>query len=254
VIKIVFGLQKGGVGKTTTTISTGASLAKQGKRVLLVDGDPQANLTTSCLIEPGSTRYSAYDLFKNNRLKIADTIVPTEWGFDLIPSSIVLASAEVELVSAFQREQVLAGKFQGLDDLGYDYVLVDSPPSLGLLTINALAACDWVVMPVQCQLLSIMGLQAFIDVIELVQKVNRELKIAGVLLTMYDGRTAISREVEQNVREILGELVFTTRIGSSTALSTIPKRGPIQFWEPRHAVSQQYDAFSEELATRVHTK
>lgn len=249
--KIVFGLQKGGVGKTTTAISTGASLARQGKKVLLVDCDPQANLTTSCLIEPGSSRYSTYDLFKNTRLKIADTIVSTEWGFDLIPSNIVLATAEVELVGAFQREQVLADKFQGLDDLGYDYVLVDSPPSLGLLTVNSLAACDWVVMPVQCQLLSIMGLQAFIDVVELVQKVNRELKIAGVLLTMYDGRTAISREVEQNVREILGDLVFKTRIGSSTALSTIPKRGPIQFWEPRHSVSQQYDAFAEELTSRV---
>ncbi len=250
--KIVFGLQKGGVGKTTTVISAGASLAKQGRRVLLVDCDPQANLTTSCLIEPGSTRYSTYDLFKNSRMRIADTIVSTEWNFDLIPSNIVLASAEVELVGAFQREQVLAEKFRSLEGLGYDYVLVDSPPSLGLLTINALAACDWVVMPVQCQLLSIMGLQAFIDVIELVQKVNHQLKIAGVLLTMYDGRTAISREVEQNVREILGDLVFKTRIGSSTALSTIPKRGPIQFWEPRHTVSQQYDAFVEELVSRVH--
>jgi chromosome partitioning protein len=253
VIKIVFGLQKGGVGKTTTTISTGASLTRQGKRVLLVDGDPQANLTTSCLVDAGSTTYSTYDLFKNNRLKVEDTIVSTEWGFDLIPSSIVLASAEVELVSAFQREQVLAEKFQDLEKLGYDYVLIDSPPSLGLLTINALAASDWVVMPVQCQLLSIMGLQAFIDVVELVQKINRPLRISGVLLTMYDGRTAISREVEQNVREILGDLVFNSRIGTSTALSSIPKRGPIQFWEPRHPASQQYDAFTEELVTRVHS-
>lgn len=250
-VKLVFGLQKGGVGKTTSTLSAGASLARMGKRVLLVDCDPQANLTASCLIEPGSTSHSIYDLFKSDRVKVADTIIPTQWGFDLIPANIVLASAEVELVSAFQREQVLAERLRGLDQLGYDYVLTDSPPSLGLLTVNAMAASDMVVMPVQCQLLSIMGLQAFIDVVALVQKINPHLRIAGVLLTMYDARTAISKEVEQNVRDILGELVFSTRIGDFTALSNIPKKGPIQFWEPKHPASLQYDAFVEELIARV---
>jgi chromosome partitioning protein len=258
-LKIAFGLQKGGVGKTTTTISTGMALTRLGKRVLLVDCDPQANLTSSCLIDPTSTRYSSYDLFKTtgpkNRkqgeIKLGDTIRRTEWGFDLIPSSIVLASAEVELVSAFQREQVLAERFRELDGLEYDYVLVDSPPSLGLLTINVLSASDKVIMPVQCQLLSIMGLQAFIDVVELVQKINQNLRIGGVLLTMYDPRTAVSKEVENNVREILGDLVFNTRIGSFTALSSIPRRGPIQAWDPKHAASQQYNAFAEELVARL---
>jgi chromosome partitioning protein len=249
--KIVFGLQKGGVGKTTTTICTGAGLARMGKRVLLVDCDPQANLTSSCLIELGSVKHNIYDLFRKTGLAVADTIIGTEWGFDLIPSSIALATAEIELVTAFQREQILAEKYQELNGLGYDYVLTDSPPSLGLLTVNALAASDLVVMPVQCQLLSIMGLQAFIDVVELVQKINRELRISGVLLTMYDPRTAISKEVEQNVRQILGDLVFDARIGSFTALSSIPRRGPIQFWEPKHQASLQYDAFVEELIKRV---
>ncbi|MEI6044720.1 MAG: AAA family ATPase [Chloroflexota bacterium] len=250
--KIVFGLQKGGVGKTTTTICTAAGLTRLGKRVLLVDCDPQANLTSSCLIDPNALQYNAHDLFtKESKIKAADAIIPTEWGFDLIPSSISLASAEVELVSAFQREQILTEKYRGLEELGYDYVLTDSPPSLGLLTINAIAASDVVVMPVQCQLLAIMGLQAFIDVVELVQKINPNLRIAGVLLTMYDPRTAISKEVEQNVRKILGDLVFEARIGSFTALSSIPRRGPIQFWEPKHPASLQYDAFVEELIKRV---
>ena len=251
-IKLVFGLQKGGVGKTTSTICTGAGLVKKGKRVLLVDCDPQANLTSSCMVDPGTVKYSIYDLFKpNSKVNIADTIVSTDWGFDLVPSSIVLASAEIEVAAAFLREQVLADKFEGLNGLGYDYVITDSPPSLGLLTINALAASDQVIMPVQCQLLSIMGLQAFIDVVELVQKINRNLRIAGVLLTMYDPRTAISKEVELNVRQILGDLVFEARIGDFTALSSIPRRGPIQFWDSKHAASQQYDAFVEELMHRI---
>lgn len=250
-IKIVFGLQKGGVGKTTTTVCTGAALARMGKRVLLIDCDPQGNLTSSCLINPATTAHSIYDLFKGNQVTLTDTIIQTEWGFDLIPSNIVLATAEIELAGAFQRELILAGKLEGLEKLGYDYVLLDSPPSLGLLTINALVASNRVVMPVQCQLLSIMGLQAFIDVVQLVQKINRELKIAGVLLTMYDPRTAISKEVETNVRQILGDLVFNARIGDFTALSNIPKRGPIQFWDAKHTASQQYDAFAEELINRV---
>lgn len=262
-IKIAFGLQKGGVGKTTTTISTGMALAQLGKRVLLVDCDPQANLTSSCLIDPTTSQYSTYDLFKasnpqqqkrgpvSQEISIKDAIISTQWGFDLIPSSIVLASAEVELASAFQRELVLTEKFRELDELNYDYVLIDSPPSLGLLTINALAASDQVVMPVQCQLLSIMGLQAFIDVVELVQRINRKLRVSGVLLTMYDPRTAVSKEVENKVREILGDLVFNNRIGTFTALSNIPRRGPIQAWEPKHQASLQYNAFAQELINRL---
>jgi chromosome partitioning protein len=251
VIKIVFGLQKGGVGKTTSTVCTGAALARSGKKVLLVDCDPQGNLTSSCLIDPASTAFSVYDLFKNTQVSLEETILHTEWGFDLIPSNIVLATAEIEMAGAFRREEILADKLEGLEKMGYDYVLLDSPPSLGLLTVNALVASDTVVMPVQCQLLSIMGLQAFIDVITLVQKINKKLKIAGVLLTMYDPRTAVSKEVENNVREILGDLVFNARIGDFTALSNIPKRGPIQFWDAKHSASQQYNAFAEELIARV---
>jgi len=250
-IKIAFGLQKGGVGKTTTTLSTGASLSRMGYKVLLVDCDPQANLTTSCLIDIFSNKHSSYDLFTNKKMKLTETIMKTEWGFDLIPSSIALASAEVELVAAFQREQILAERFKELATLDYDFVLTDSPPSLGLLTINVLAASDMVVMPVQCQLLSIMGLQAFIDVVELVRKINPGLTISGVLLTMYDSRTGVSKEVEQNVRGILGDLVYDIKIGDFTALSLIPKRGPIQYWEPKHQASLQYNAFAEELLKRI---
>jgi chromosome partitioning protein len=260
--KIVFGLQKGGVGKTTTTLCTGAALGKLGKKVLLADFDPQANLTTSSLVDPATASYSTYDLFKgglqggsgskkNAQPHISDMIIQTEWGFDLIPSSIALASAEVELASAFQREQVLSYKFAELDSMEYDYVLMDSPPSLGLLTINTLAAADQLVMPVQCQLLAIMGLQAYIDVVELVQRVNKNLTVSGVLLTMYDARTSVSKEVENNVREILGDVVFDTRIGNFTALSNIPKRGPIQFWDAKHAAAQQYDSFGAELVRRL---
>lgn len=251
--KIVFGLQKGGVGKTTSALSTAAALSQKGKRVLLLDGDPQGNSTTGCQVDPAKITLTLYDLLMKKNVQLGDVITKTEYGFDLIPAHIELAKAELELVSAFRREEVLTNKLKDSSDelANYDYLLIDNPPSLGLLTVNELVAADQVIMPVQCDLYAIMGLQAFMDVVGLAQTVNTNLRLLGVLLTMYDRETKVSSEVEQNVREILGDVVFKTRIGAYSELKKIPKNGPLQFWRPKHPASLQYNDFVEELISRV---
>lgn len=262
--RIAFGIQKGGVGKTTSTICTGRALADAGRRVLLADLDPQANLTMACGIDPTTLEYSTYDLLKDENLGLEQIIVKTPYGFDLLPAHIALASAEVDFAPVVNRERLLREKYDGVEDddgqmmlkgvndLGYDYLITDSPPSLGLLTLNVLTASDYVIIPLQCQFFAVDGLKAFNDVIDLVRrKLNRKLKLAGVLLTMYDARTSISKEIESRVRQILGDVVFPIRIGDYSALVRVRNQGPIQAYEPRHQAALQYNQFAQEVIQRV---
>ncbi|HEX2913065.1 MAG TPA: AAA family ATPase [Chloroflexia bacterium] len=263
-IRIAFGIQKGGVGKTTSAICTGRALADMGKKVLLVDLDPQSNLTMACGIDPTELKYSTYDLLTNENVGVEQVIVRSPYGFDVLPAHIALASAEVELVQVVNRERLLREKYDGVEDeegnlalkgveeLGYDYVITDSPPSLGLLTLNVLTASDYVIIPLQCQFFAVDGLKAFNDVIDLVRrKLNRKLRLAGVLLTMHDARTNISKEIESRVRQILGDVVFPTRIGDYSALVRVRNQGPIQAYEPRHQAANQYNQFAREVISRV---
>ncbi len=261
--RIAFGIQKGGVGKTTSAICTGRALVDAGKRVLLVDLDPQANLTMACGIDPTEVEFTTNDLLTDERVGLEHVIRISQYGFDIAPSDIMLASAELKMVDTMNRERLLREKYDGLeldggellkgaDALGYDYVITDSPPSLGLLTINVLTASDFVIIPLQCQFFAVDGLKAFNDVIDQVRrKLNRKLRLAGVLLTMYDARTSISKEIESRVRDILGDVVFPTRIGDYSALVRVRNQGPIQAYEPRHQAAHQYNHFAQEVMQRV---
>ena len=262
--RIAFGIQKGGVGKTTSAICTARALADLGKKVLLVDLDPQANLTMACGVDPTAIKFSTYDILTKEEVGVEQAVLASPYGFDIVPAHISLASAEVELVQVVNRERLLRDKYDGVEDeegqialkgvqeLGYDYVITDSPPSLGLLTLNVLTASDFVIIPLQCQFFAVDGLKAFNDVIDLVRrKLNRKLRLVGVLLTMHDARTTISKEIEGRVRQILGDVVFPTRIGDYSALVRVRNQGPIQAYDPRHQAAQQYNQFAQEVVQRV---
>jgi chromosome partitioning protein len=249
---IVVANQKGGVGKTTTAVSVASALAQQSVRVLLVDSDPQANCTSGVGIRLRPDQPSIYDVLSDN-LPAAKAIEQTDianlW---LLPSSIDLAGAEIELVSALSREQQLR---RALDDVRahFDIVIVDCPPSLGLLTINALSAADGVVVPIQCEYYALEGLGALTRNAELIrQTLNRDLKITGFALTMYDGRTKLSHEVAEEVRRHFGDLVFQTRIPRSVRLAEAPSYGqPITVFDPGSRGAVAYHRLASEVWERV---
>ena len=249
---IVVANQKGGVGKTTTAVSVASALAQQSVRVLLVDSDPQANCTSGIGIRLRPDQPSIYDVLSDNlpaARAIEQTDITNLW---LLPSSIDLAGAEIELVSALSREQQLR---RALDDVRahFDIIIVDCPPSLGLLTINALSAADGVVVPIQCEYYALEGLGALTRNAELIrQTLNRDLKITGFALTMYDGRTKLSHEVAEEVRRHFGDLVFQTRIPRSIRLAEAPSYGqPITVFDPGSRGAVAYHRLATEVWDRV---
>jgi chromosome partitioning protein len=249
---IVVANQKGGVGKTTTAISVAAALAQQSVRVLLVDSDPQANCTSGVGIRLPEGQPSMYEVLNDGlpmEKVIEPTNVPNLW---LVPSSIDLAGAEIELVSALSREQQLRRALQETRE-HFDIVIVDCPPSLGLLTINALSAADGVVVPIQCEYYALEGLGALTRNAELVrQNLNKALKITGFALTMYDGRTKLSHEVANEVRRHFGDLVFQTRIPRSVRLAEAPSYGqPITVFDPSSRGAVAYHRLASEIWDRV---
>ena len=217
--------QKGGVGKTTTTINLSAGLASLGQRVLIVDLDPQGNATSGLGVDKSTTEQSIYDVLVRD-VHINQVIHKTNTSnLSIVPTTIALAGAEIELVSIISRESRLKKALEEIKDQ-FDYIVIDCPPSLGLLTLNALTASDEVMIPVQCEYYALEGLSQLLSTITLVQKhLNQDLKIAGVLLTMFDIRTNLSTQVADEVRQFFGNQVYQTVIPRNVRLSEAPSHG-----------------------------
>jgi chromosome partitioning protein len=243
--------QKGGVGKTTTVINLGSYLALAGERVLIVDLDPQGNATSGLGFDRGSVERSIYDGVMDG-IEIADLILSGPLpGLDLVPSAIALAGAEVELAPVEGRERRLARLLSAIV-ARYDYILVDCPPALGLLTVNALTAADTVLIPLQCEYYALEGLTQLLATLDLVRDhLNPGLAMKGVVLTMYDGRTNLSADVAAEARRYLGERVFKTVVPRSVRLSEAPSHGlPISRYSPDSTGAVAYAALAAELRTR----
>jgi chromosome partitioning protein len=244
--------QKGGVGKTTTTINLGAALAEYGRRVLLVDFDPQGALSVGLGINPNELETTIYQLLMDRGVDPHGVIQPTAVpGLDLLPANIDLSAAEVQLVGEVAREQVLARALRPLAD-EYDVIMIDCQPSLGLLTVNALTAAHGVVIPLECEFFALRGVALLVETIEKVQdRLNARLEIDGILATMYDSRTLHSREVVQRVVEAFGDHVFHTVISRTVKFpdATVAAE-PITSYAATHPGAEAYRSLARELIAR----
>ena len=239
--------QKGGVGKTTTTVNLGTILAKKGKKVLLIDADPQGNATSGLGVDK-ECELSTYDILANDAEMeevVQDTIIK---NLKLCPANMNLAGAEVELVSMMSREQRLKEKLEKVKD-NYDYILIDCPPSLGLITLNAFTASDSVLIPVQCEYFALEGLGQLLNTVNLVKKhLNKSITIEGALLTMYDIRTNLSNQVVKEVKKYFNDKVYKTVIPRNVRLSEAPSYGmPITEYDPRSKGAKAYIKFAKEF-------
>ena len=239
--------QKGGVGKTTTTINLSTILAKKGKKVLLIDADPQGNATSGVGAEK-DVEFSTYDVLVGEteiEEAIEGTIIK---NLSVCPSNINLAGAEVELVSMMSREQRLKEKLDVIKDK-FDYILIDCPPSLGLVTLNSFTASNSVLIPVQCEYFALEGLGQLLNTINLVKKhLNKEIQIEGALLTMYDARTNLSNQVVKEVKKYFDNKVYKTVIPRNVRLSEAPSYGmPITEYDPRSKGAKSYTKFAREF-------
>lgn len=244
--------QKGGVGKTTTSVNLSACLAFLGKKVLIVDIDPQGNATSGVGIDKGEVDECIYDVLVedvNPSKVVKETIID---GLHIIPSTIQLAGAEIELVPTISREVRLSRALEKISD-DYDYVLIDCPPSLGLLTINALTAANAVLIPVQCEYYALEGLSQLLNTVRLVQKhLNHHLAIEGVLLTMLDARTNLGLQVIEEVKKYFQDKVYSTIIPRNVRLGEAPSFGkPIIVYDPKSRGAEVYLDLAKEVADNV---
>ena len=243
--------QKGGVGKTTTAINLSAALAGLGKRILLVDADPQGNATTGIGLDKQTVDGCVYDVLLKSATIEGITRPTSVEGLSIAPATLNLAGAEIELVSALSREQRLKYALEPAR-AAYDYIMIDCPPSLGLLTLNALSAADALVIPIQAEYFALEGLGQLTHVIDLVRAhLNPPLQILGVLITMYDGRTNLAMQVVQEVERFFPGLVFATRVPRNIRLSEAPSYGsPIAQFDPKSKGAIAYHALAQEVVAR----
>ncbi len=241
--------QKGGVGKTTTNINLSATLAASGKKILVIDIDPQGNTTSGLGIAKKTLGKTTYEILIDDNVHMSEAIIPTGAdNLDIVPASVQLAGAEIELVKIEGREQRLKKAIESIKDQ-YDYIFIDCPPSLGLLTINSLSAVDSVLIPIQCEFYALEGVSQLINTIEIVKKkLNKRLEIQGVLLSMFDGRTNLSIQVVEETKKFFKNKVYATVIPRNVRLAEAPSHGlPITVYDPKSTGAEAYKEFAEEF-------
>lgn len=248
---VAFANQKGGVGKTTTCVNMSAYLAYMGKKVLLIDMDPQGNASSGIGIDKNEDIKTLYDIIDDD-CKVSELILKTKVpNLDIIPATVDLAGAEISLVKINKREEILKN---GLKELGskYDYICIDCPPSLGLLTINALTACDSVVIPIQCEFFALEGLAQLMNTIKLIKKhLNANINIEGVVLTMKDNRSNLVSEVSAEIHKFFGKKVYQTNIPRNITLAEAPSHGePIMVYDKYSKGAIAYQQLTEEFLLR----
>lgn len=243
--------QKGGVGKSTTAINLGAALAEKGRRVLLVDIDPQGNCTSGLGIQKSELNHCIYDVLRGDLPLEEVTVDTTVKRLTIVPATLRLAGAEIELVSAVSRENRLARALAPVASR-YDYVLLDCPPSLGLLTLNALTAASGVLVPIQCEFYALEGISQLLEVVEVVRShLNPALSISGVVLTLFDSRLNLSEQVAEEVRGHFGSLVYKSVIPRNVKLAEAPSFGQsVLEYDPRSRGSQAYKDLAREVISR----
>ena len=240
--------QKGGVGKTTTSINLSASLAAKGKKVLVIDTDPQGNTTSGFGVEKNDLDNTVYELMLSEcsiKECILNDVID---GVSIIPSNVNLAAAEIELIGVDRKEYILKREVEWIKD-GFDYIIIDCPPSLSMLTINAMTTADTVLVPIQCEYYALEGLSQLIHTINLVkERLNPDLDIEGVVFTMYDSRTNLSMQVVENVKSNLSQKVFQTLIPRNIRMAEAPSYGmPINAYDPKSAGAEAYMQLAEEV-------
>ena len=250
-IRVAIANQKGGVGKTTTAINIATAMAATGWKVLLIDLDPQGNASTGIGIQAGDRTSSSYDLLVD-QMPLSQCVMTTRIpGLDIIPATVDLSGAEIELVGVDNRTDRLRSALQG--DSGYDIAFIDCPPSLGLLTLNALCAADTLLVPLQCEFFALEGLSQLLQTVERVQqRFNKDLGIVGIALTMFDRRNRLTDQVADDVRSCLGNLVFEAVIPRNVRLSEAPSHGlPALVYDHTCSGSKAYMALARELISRL---